>query len=68
MLAVDGEAAISNHGEDPQVEGGEGQVPCVCWVLMVVRKHWQTCLTSSGEEWGQELPATWVEVQLQVVE
>ena len=24
MLAVDGEAALSNHGEDPLVEGGEG--------------------------------------------
>ena len=66
MLAVDGEAALSNHGEDPQVEGSEGQVPCVCWVLMDARIHWQTCLASPGEEWGQELPA--VEVQLQVVE
>ena len=60
---------MHGEGEDPQVEGGEGQVQCVCWVLwMVVRKHLQTCLASPGEELGQELPESGVEVQLQVVE
>ena len=66
--SVDGdEAVLHDHNEALLVEGGEGLVLPVCWVLGVVvaRTGFQGCPVDLAEGWEQWLPE--VGVQLQVV-